>query len=194
MKYEEDIARQLVESMRLKEDLLEYSRDLISEIARVVVRAYKKGNKVVWFGNGGSAADAQHLAGELLGKFYLKREPLASMALNTNTSVLTALGNDFGFETIFQKQVRALVRRGDVVVGLSTSGTSPNVILALEEAKRKGAITVGLTGKSGGKMKGLVDYLIPVTSTDTPRIQEAHITIGHIICSIVEKELFGSKK
>lgn len=193
MRTERDVARQIVESIKVKEEVLGTYRRVIAEIAGTMVNAYKKGKKVVWFGNGGSAADAQHLAGELLGKFYLKRKPLPSLSLTVNTSVLTAIGNDFGFETIFQKQVEAFVEKGDVVVGLSTSGASQNVILGLREAKRKGAVTVGLTGESGGKMKGLVDYLIAVPSTDTPRIQEAHITIGHVICSIVERELFGKK-
>jgi len=150
---------------------------------------------VLWFGNGGSAADAQHLAGELVGKFYLKREALASIALTTNTSELTAIANDYDFNQVFARQVEALANPGDVVVGISTGANSLNVIKGIEEAKHRGAITIAFTGASGRKLNanGNVDYLLTVPSEDTPHIQESHIMVGHIICYLVEKELFGDK-
>ncbi len=155
-----------------------------------VINAYKNGNKVIWFGNGGSAADAQHLACELVSKFYIERKALASIALTTNTSELTAISNDYGFNRVFARQVEALVNFGDVVIGITTSGNSTNVIEGLNEAKRCGAVTVGFTGTTGGKLKGNVDYLLTVPSEETPHIQEGHIMVGHIICYIVENELF----
>ena len=145
------------------------------------------------FGNGGSAADAQHIACELGGKFYLDRAPLPVIALTTNTSSLTAIGNDYSYEEIFARQVRGLAKQGDIVVGISTSGNSPNVLRGIEEAKQLGAITVAFTGQ-GGRLKELAEYVLSVPSSDTPRIQEAHITAGHIICYLVEDTLFGNKK
>lgn len=188
---EDIISKHIKDSIHIKEQLIKTSLKVIAQVADEIVRAYQKGNKVVWFGNGGSAADAQHLSAELLGKFYIKRKALESVALTTNTSVLTAVANDYGFSEIFARQVEALVNRGDVTIGISTSGNSPNVIRGIEQSKRQGAVTVAFTGATGGKLKGNTDYLVAVPSTDTPRIQESHIMIGHIICYLVEKELFG---
>ena len=186
------VAELLKESVRVKEELIEMGPELrkIEQVSGAIVRALKRGRKVILFGNGGSAADAQHIACELAGKFRLERKGLPAIALTTNTSSLTAIANDFGYEMVFARQVEGMVERGDVVVGISTSGRSPNVIRGLEAAKREGAMTVGLTGAKGGKLKELVDICIHVPSEDTARIQEAHITIGHIICQLVEEGLF----
>lgn len=164
---------------------------IIVDIANTIIETYNKGGKVVLFGNGGSAADAQHIAGELVGKYRMIRTPLAAISLTTNTSILTATANDYGYETLFEKQVEALVEEGDVVIGISTSGTSENVIKGIEAAREKGAYTVGFTGESGSQLSKIVDICLAVPSKDTPRIQEAHITAGHIICFLVEKTLFG---
>lgn len=182
-------------SIQTKKILLETRVKLIAKIAEEIVKAYRRGNKVLWFGNGGSAADAQHLACELVSKFYLERKALASIALTTNTSELTAIANDYDFDRVFARQVEALVNPGDIVIGISTSGNSPNVIEGIKEAKRCGAITIALTGASGGKLKENedLDYLLTVPSEDTPQIQESHIMIGHIICYLVERVLFGDE-
>ena len=180
-------------SIQTKNELLTTHVEIIDQIAKVIIDAYRHGNKVLWFGNGGSAADAQHLACELVSRFYLERDALASIALTTNTSELTAIANDYDFDRVFARQVEALVNSGDVVIGITTSGNSPNVIEGINEAKRLGAITVGFTGAIGGKLKGNVDHLLDVPSEETPHIQEAHIMVGHIICYIVENELFGDK-
>jgi len=164
----------------------------VADMVALIVNAYRANRKVVLMGNGGSAADAQHLAAELVGRFFKERAALEAIALNTNTSILTALGNDYGYEHTFRRQVEALAHEGDVVIGISTSGNSPNVIEALKEAKRKSCHTIGLTGRSGGKMKGLVELCVCAPSTSTPRIQENHILIGHIVCELVEQELFGN--
>ena len=188
---EDIISKHIEDSIHVEEQLRKTSLVLIAQIADEIVRAYQKGNKVVWFGNGGSAADAQHLSAELVGKFYLGRSPLESIALTTDTSILTAIANDHDFSEVFARQVEALVNQGDVAIGISTSGDSLNVIRGIEQAKRAGAVTVALTGATGGKLKASADYLVVVPSTDTPRIQESHLVIGHIICYLVEKELFG---
>ncbi len=188
MSKESEIIKQIEESTKLKE-FLQTQVDLLIDIAEHIAQALQAGNKVLLFGNGGSAADAQHIACELAGKFYIDRSPLPAYALTTNTSSLTAIANDYGFETVFSRQVRGLVRKGDVVIGISTSGNSINVIRGMEEAKRLGARTIAFTGQ-GGKLKNLADYTLSVPSTDTPRIQEAHITMGHIICYLVEQALF----
>ena len=186
------VAELLRESATVKTELSKLASEIekIERISMAVAKALKRGRKVVLFGNGGSAADAQHIACELAGKFRLERKGLPAIALTTNTSSLTAIANDLGYEMVFARQVEGMVQRGDVVVGISTSGRSPNVLKGLEAAKREGAITVGLTGAKGGKLKGLVDICIHVPSEDTARIQEAHITIGHIICQLVEEGLF----
>ena len=164
---------------------------VISQISNEIIRTYQNKKKVVLFGNGGSAADAQHIAAEFVGKFYKDRDSLPALAFHTNTSVVTATANDYGYEYIFERQVSSFVDIGDVVIGLSTSGNSPNVIKGLEKANDKGAITVGFTGSKQNQIERIVDYCVKIPSTDTPRIQEGHITVGHIICYLVEKELFG---
>jgi D-sedoheptulose 7-phosphate isomerase len=163
----------------------------ISKVAQEIINAFRNDKKVLLCGNGGSAADAQHIAAELSGKFYLDREPLFAEALHVNTSYLTAVANDYSYDEVFSRLVKAKGRKGDILIGISTSGNSKNVIKALEVANRIGMITVGMTGDNGGKMKDVCKYLINVPSKDTPRIQEAHIMIGHIICEIVEEELFN---
>jgi D-sedoheptulose 7-phosphate isomerase len=166
---------------------------IIGETAKLIIDAYRNGKKVILFGNGGSAADAQHIAAELVGKYYMDRRPLPAEALTVNTSSLTAIGNDYAFERIFARQVEALGNPGDVAIGISTSGNSPNVIEAIRAAKKKGMITIGLTGAEGGRLRNEVDYCICVPSKDTPRIQEAHILIGHIWCELIERALFGNE-
>lgn len=159
----------------------------IKTVAHVVTDAFKAGHRVYFCGNGGSAADAQHLAAEFTGRFYHDREPLPAEALHVNTSFLTAVANDYSYDQIYERMIKAQGRKGDVLFGISTSGNSKNIILAQEEAKRRGMVTVSLTGETGGKMKDSADYLFNVPSTDTPRIQESHILIGHIICQLVEE-------
>lgn len=162
----------------------------VEKVAMVVTEAFRKGNKVLLCGNGGSAADAQHIAAEFSGRFYSDRDPLPSEALHCNTSYLTAVGNDYGFEYVYSRIVKGMGKSGDILIGLSTSGNSVNIINAIEQAKKIGMITVGFTGK-GGKMKDLCDHIINVPSTDTPRIQEAHIMVGHVVCQLVEEQLFN---
>jgi D-sedoheptulose 7-phosphate isomerase len=159
----------------------------------VIVKAFRDGSRVYFCGNGGSAADAQHLAAELSGKFYTDRKALPAEALHCNTSYLTAVANDYSFEVIYSRMVDGIGEKGDVLVGLSTSGNSVNIVNAFEKAKQKGMITIGFTGASGGKMKVLSDHLLNVPSTDTPRIQECHIMVGHIICELVELKYFAPK-
>jgi D-sedoheptulose 7-phosphate isomerase len=163
----------------------------VEKTGRIMAKALQSGNKVLFFGNGGSAADAQHLAAELTGRFMKERPALAGLALTTNSSSVTALGNDYGFETIFARQIEGLARRGDVAVGISTSGNSPNVLQAIAAAHSRKLITVGMTGAKGGKLASAVDYCIRIPSDSTPRIQEAHILVGHVLCEIIEHELFG---
>lgn len=186
-----EIVRRLKESAQVKNALAKSHVGEIEQAVKTIVAAYKKGGKIVLLGNGGSAADAQHLAGELMGRFKIERQALPAIALTTNTSILTALANDYGYDTVFSRQVEALVDERDVVIGISTSGTSPNVVKALEAARAKGAATIALTGGRGG-LKQVADLVLAVPSEDTPRIQEAHITIGHIICELVEKEMSGA--
>lgn len=162
----------------------------IGEVAEVMVRALREGKRILWCGNGGSAADAQHLAAELSGRFYYDRPPLNSEALHCNTSYMTAVANDYGYDLIYSRMIDGACRPGDVLVGISTSGNSKNIYNAFVKAKELGVITVALTGESGGQMKSKADYLLNVPSDDTPRIQESHILIGHIICEIVEASIF----
>ena len=164
----------------------------IEKATEEIEKAFKNGNKVLFCGNGGSAADAQHIAAELSGKFYLNRNPLFAEALHTNSSFLTAVANDYSFNEVFGRAVKAMGRKGDVLIGISTSGNSLNIIKAIETANKLKMVTVGLTGYDGGKMKNLCKYLIKIPSQDTPRIQESHILIGHIICEIVEKNIFST--
>jgi D-sedoheptulose 7-phosphate isomerase len=166
--------------------------ETISKVAAEIVNTYKQNDgKVLFCGNGGSAADAQHIAAELSGRFYTDREPLFAEALHVNSSYLTAVANDYSYNEVYARMVKAAGRKGDVLIGISTSGNSANVIKAIEEANKRGLITVGMTGEKGGKMKDLCKYLINVPSNDTPRIQESHILIGHILCEMVEKKIFS---
>lgn len=162
----------------------------ISRVAVMIGDALKDGKKLLLMGNGGSAADAQHFAAEIVGRFRMERRGLPAMALSTDTSILTAIGNDYGFEAIFRRQVEALASEGDVVIGISTSGTSENVFSALSLARNMGCRTVGLLGRDGGTIRDIVDIDLTVPSEDTPRIQEGHIMMIHIICDLVEKRLF----
>jgi D-sedoheptulose 7-phosphate isomerase len=187
----EQIKRKLAEHATVIERIGDEDIVKIEKAAQMIVDCYKKGGKVVLFGNGGSAADAQHIAAELVGKYKLERKALPAIALNINTSIITAIGNDYGFEKVFSRQVEALVNENDVVIALSTSGNSENVIAGVLRAKDRGAKVVALTGSSGGRLKESADILLNVPSDDTPRIQEAHITIGHIICGLVENSFFA---
>ena len=187
----EEIRRQLAESARIKQS---FSNELIGGIAQFAEKcaaALRSGGKIVFFGNGGSAADAQHLAAELVVRLQTERPGLAALALTTNTSVLTAAGNDYGFERIFSRQIESLVTRQDVLVALSTSGNSPNMVHGVAAGRQRGAFLVALTGNSGGALAGKVDLLLNVPSSDAQRIQEAHITIGHIACSLIERLALG---
>lgn len=188
------ISNQVKESIEVKQNLLNDINlmTLIETISKKAIDVYNNKNKILLAGNGGSAADAQHIAGELVSRFYFDRPGLASMALTTDTSILTAIGNDYGYEKLFSRQIQANGVQGDMFIGISTSGNSPNIIKAIEEANDMGMITVGLTGTSGGKMAEICTYCVKVPSSETPRIQEAHILIGHIICSVIEEELFGT--
>lgn len=162
----------------------------IDDITSLITTAFKNGSKVLFCGNGGSAADAQHLAAEFSGRFYKDRKPLPSEALHCNTSYLTAVANDYGFDEVYSRVVEGTGKPGDVLIALSTSGNSVNITKALQTAGKIGMITVGFTGEGGGKMNGLCDYMIKVPSIDTPRIQESHIMIGHIVCQLVEDSFF----
>ncbi|QJB30300.1 D-sedoheptulose 7-phosphate isomerase [Chitinophaga oryzae] len=187
------IARTIRESIAVKEAICQDERLLhtIQQVAETIGLSLKQGHKVLFCGNGGSAADAQHLAAEFSGRFYKDREPLYAEALHCNTSYMTAVGNDYGYEHVYARMLRGMGQPGDVLVALSTSGNSANILEAMKVAREKGMTIVGMTGATGGKMKDACDYLINIPSTDTPRIQEAHITVGHIICEIVENNLFG---
>jgi len=186
------IEMQLKESADAKMEMAGNS-DEILKIAELIVNCYRSGRKVVLFGNGGSAADAQHLAAEFVSKFRLERRGLPAIALNTNTSIMTAIANDYEFGRIFERQVESIVNEGDVAIGITTSGDSDNVIRGLLKAKEKNATTIAFTGRSGGKVKDVADITLKVPSDDTPRIQEVHITVGHIICEIVEEEIANEK-
>ncbi len=190
--FESTIRSILSESISTKQKLLQDDRlvSAIQEAAEICIKAFQNKNKVLFCGNGGSAADAQHLAAEFSGRFYKDRAPLPSEALHVNTSYLTAVGNDYGFDFVYARLLKGSGNTGDVLIGLSTSGNSVNIIKAFEAAKELGIICIGLTGRSGGNLLRHSDLLINVPSSDTPRIQECHITIGHIICELVEKTLF----
>jgi D-sedoheptulose 7-phosphate isomerase len=187
------IKGQIESSLEVKQKILQ-SEELINDIAFIakrIISAYRNGKKVLFAGNGGSAADSQHLAAEMVNRFGFDRPGLPAIALTTDTSVITSIGNDSGFENIFSRQVEALGNEGDVFIAISTSGNSGNLVEALSRCKSKKIIAIGLTGVSGGKMEKLCDICLKVPSGETPRIQEAHILIGHILCSLVENELFG---
>jgi D-sedoheptulose 7-phosphate isomerase len=184
-----DIIRKSIE---VKENILldKALHRVIYNSIDVIVNAFQSGNRVMFCGNGGSAADAQHLAAELSGRFYKDRKALPSDALHCNTSYLTAVANDYSYDVIYSRLVDGTMNSGDILIGLSTSGNSKNIINAFKTAKEKGIVTIGLTGIVGGEIAVLSDYLINIPSTDTPRIQEAHIMVGHIICELVESKLF----
>jgi len=188
----EDIIARIKESIEVKKRVIQDDALLqnIEIAAKAIVKAYQNGKKVLLCGNGGSAADAQHIAAEFSGRFYFDRSPLCAEALHTNTSFLTAVANDYSYDSVYARMVEASGNEGDILIALSTSGNSGNILNAIELAKKKGIFVIGFTGESGGKMKNLCDCLLNVPSSDTPRIQEAHITIAHIICEFVEKELF----
>lgn len=186
------VTRSIAGSIATKQQILDTPELLatIRRVADVMVEALRNGRRILWCGNGGSAADAQHLAAELSGRFYYDRPPLNSEALHCNTSYLTAVANDYGYDLIYSRMINGSCQKGDVLVGLSTSGNSKNIVNAFKKAKELGVITVALTGETGGEMKALADYLLNVPSSDTPRIQECHIMLGHIICEMVEATIF----
>jgi D-sedoheptulose 7-phosphate isomerase len=191
MKKIQDIIRASMETKKLileDETLL----NSIQEVVSVITNAFRSGNKVYFCGNGGSAADAQHLAAEFSGRFYLDRKALPAEALHCNTSYLTAVANDYGYEQVYSRIIDGIGKKGDVLVGISTSGNSANILRAFESAKQNGMITIAFTGITGGQMKAVVDHLLNIPSSDTPRIQESHILVGHIICQLVEQSYFDN--
>ncbi|MCF6158314.1 MAG: SIS domain-containing protein [wastewater metagenome] len=187
----DDITSQLLESIETKRMLLSENLEIIRDIGNTLIGALRQHNYIYLIGNGGSAADAQHIAGELMGRFQKNRQPLPAVALTTDSSVMTAIANDFGYDMCFVRQIEALVRTGDVILAFSTSGNSQGIIHAVQSAKTIGAITIGFTGKDGGQLQNAVDICLKIPSNNTPRIQECHITVGHILCSLIEKGLFG---
>lgn len=186
------IQKSFRESIAVKQTILADAGFLqkIEQAAQAMISTFRSDGKVLFCGNGGSAADAQHLAAELSGRFYTDRPPLYAEALHVNSSFVTAVANDYGYDDVFARMVEAAGRPGDVLAAFSTSGNSPNILKAIEKGKSQGMIIVGFTGAAGGKMAGLCDILLNVPSTDTPRIQESHILIGHIVCELVEREMF----
>lgn len=181
------IQEAILESIRVKEELLKKNIGEIVEISRKIVESLKKGGKLIVFGNGGSASDAQHIAAELVGRFKKDRPALPAIALTVNTSIITALANDFGYDIIFARQIEALAVKNDVALGISTSGKAKNVVLALKQAKKMGLLTVALTGGDGGEIAKQADLSLVVPSSQTARIQESHILVGHIICELIEE-------
>jgi D-sedoheptulose 7-phosphate isomerase len=181
-------------SISVKQKILldEVMLNNIIQVVQEIVAAFKSGKRVYFAGNGGSAADAQHLAAEFSGRFYTDRQALPAEALHCNTSYLTAVANDYSYDEVYARLIRGIAHPGDVLIGLSTSGNSGNIVRAFEAARTKKVITIGFTGERGGKMKDLSDYLFNIPSSDTPRIQESHILLGHIVCELVEKEYFKS--
>ncbi|MBS1650917.1 MAG: D-sedoheptulose 7-phosphate isomerase [Bacteroidetes bacterium] len=188
----EFISSKIKTSLDLKNKLLQDTSILkaVETLANEGIKAYKTNRKIIWCGNGGSAADAQHLSAELSGRFYYDRPPLFSEALHVNTSYITAVANDYSYDEIYSRLVKAMCQKGDILIGLSTSGNSKNVVKAFETAKEMGVLTCGFTGESGGKMKAVSDILINIPSTDTPRIQECHMLLGHTVCELIELNLF----
>jgi D-sedoheptulose 7-phosphate isomerase len=184
------IDRFVGESLRVKSQFFGENKDGIVRTAETIAHGLRAGHKVLFFGNGGSAADAQHLAAELVGRFGPERSPLAAISLSTDTSILTAVGNDYGYANVFARQIAALGQAGDTAIAISTSGNSPSVIEGIDVARSKGMFTVGFTGETGGKMKDRVEVLFKVPSRQTSRIQETHILLGHILCELVERQLF----
>ena len=187
------VARQIIESITVKEAMLNDAEliNVVESIAVLIVETYRNGGKVLLAGNGGSAADAQHIAAELVSRFTLDRPALPAMALTTDSSILTAISNDYGYDSLFSRQLEANAKPGDVFIAISTSGNSPNIVRALKTANDIGVVAVGLTGATGGEMADLCRYCVNIPSTDIPRIQEGHITVGHILCASTEQVLFG---
>lgn len=192
MKNNEIIRQCMADSITIREAILadEAFLQKVEEVADILVQALRNGHRVLWCGNGGSAADAQHLAAELSGRFYYDRPPLNSEALHCNTSYLTAVANDYGYDLIYARMIDGACQKGDVLIGISTSGNSHNILNAFEKARQLGVVTVAMTGDTGGEMRAVADYLLNVPSSDTPRIQECHIMLGHIICQLVEAQIF----
>jgi D-sedoheptulose 7-phosphate isomerase len=186
IKYLDTIDEQFTAHNETIKKVIEMDKTVLSHVADIIVYALRNGNKLILCGNGGSAADAQHIAAELTGRYKTERMSLPGIALTTDTSALTAIGNDYGYEYVFSRQLEGIGKSGDVLIGISTSGNSENIIKAFESAKRMGIKTVGLTGRDGGKMNDVADYNIIIPSDDTPRIQEMHILIGHTICQIID--------
>lgn len=187
---EDHIIKIFKESGRVKDIFLNENLGKLVNVVEAITAALKSGNKILLFGNGGSAADAQHLTAEFVNRFIIERPPLPAIALTTDTSVITSIGNDYDFSEIFSKQIRAIGQTGDIAWGISTSGNSPNVLKGLEQAKKMGMTTVGFTGKDGGDIAKMVDFSIHVASNSTARVQETHITAGHAICEMVDIKLF----
>ena len=191
MKHASGLIDQLVtESLRVKAAFFDENKEVIARTAETIAHGLKNGKKLLFFGNGGSAADSQHLAAEMVGRFGPDRSALPAIALTTDTSILTAVGNDYGYDRVFSRQIQALGQPGDTAIGISTSGNSPSVLEALDAARAKGLFTVGFTGETGGKMVGRAEVLFRVPSRVTARIQETHILLGHIICELVDRALF----
>jgi D-sedoheptulose 7-phosphate isomerase len=190
--FERQIGNSIEASIATKKAMLSDSRIVVTvaKVSEILVKALKQGNKALLFGNGGSAADAQHIAADLVGRFAFDRPALPALALSVNTSSVTAIGNDYGFDQVFSRQLEALARAGDVAIGISTSGNSANVLRAMSTARKMGLHTIALTGRTGGKLRNTADHCICIPSDDTPRIQECHTLIGHIISEIVEREIF----
>ncbi len=190
---EDLILKRLDESIEVKRHFFRENLPKLIQVIQLISQTFQSGNKLFFFGNGGSAADAQHLAAEFVNRYAMDRPPLPAIALTTDTSILTSVSNDMGFDEVFSKQLIALGRKGDVAIGISTSGNSPNVIRAFEVAKELGMKTVAITGNDGGKLASISDLSLIVSSTSTPRIQETHILIGHLLCEMVEQILFSKK-
>ncbi len=194
MDLEKTVVEAFEESFKVKEKFIKVYSKQIVDLSTEIVKRVKNGGGIFFMGNGGSAADAAHLSAELVGRFYINRTPIRSTSFSSNPSILTEIPNDFGFEYLFERQVEAHVRSQDVVIGISTSGKSINIIRALEKAKELGALTVGFTGENGGNMNELCDVIFKVNSKKTPRIQETHILLGHILCQLIEYQLFGGEE
>ncbi len=194
LKLEDMVLNSFEESVYIKKKFVDkYSKQIVS-LSKEMAKRIRNGGGIFFMGNGGSAADAAHLAAELIGMFYIRRKPIKALSLSANPSILTEIPNDFGFEYLFERQIEAHVTSEDVVIGISTSGKSPNVLMGLKKAKSLNALTVGFTGKDGGDMNGLCDVIFKVDSDKTPRIQEVHIFLGHMLCQLVEYQLFGDEK
>lgn len=189
---QELIKRNINDSIAAKQELLKDNTTInnVVDIANRIIKVFQNGNKLLFCGNGGSAADAQHLAAEFSGRYYLDRAPLHAEALHTDTSFMTAVANDFSFDDVYSRLIKGIGKNGDLLIGLSTSGNSKNVVKALREAQKRSITTIGFTGKNGGEMNTYCDILLTIPSKDTPRIQECHLMLGHAICELVEKELF----